>query len=69
MPIAMELLSDIDKNTVDFVPNFDDRLTEPSVMPAGIPNLVVNGSSGIAVGMATNIPRTTCAKSSPASCT
>jgi DNA gyrase subunit A len=55
-PIAMELLSDIDKNTVDYVPNFDDRLTEPSVMPAGIPNLVVNGSSGIAVGMATNIP-------------
>jgi DNA gyrase subunit A len=55
-PIAMELLSDIDKNTVDFTPNFDDRLTEPSVMPAGIPNLMVNGSSGIAVGMATNIP-------------
>jgi DNA gyrase subunit A len=55
-PIAMELLSDLDKNTVDFVPNFDDRLQEPSVMPAGIPNLVVNGSSGIAVGMATNIP-------------
>ncbi|MDB4906826.1 MAG: gyrase subunit [Gemmatimonadetes bacterium] len=56
MPIAVELLSDIDKNTVDFVPNFDDRLEEPGVMPAGIPNLVVNGSSGIAVGMATNIP-------------
>ena len=55
-PIAMELLSDIDKATVDYVPNFDDRLEEPSVMPAGIPNLVVNGSSGIAVGMATNIP-------------
>jgi DNA gyrase subunit A len=55
-PIAVELLADIDKNTVDFVPNFDDRLTEPSVLPAGIPNLVVNGSSGIAVGMATNIP-------------
>ncbi|MBA3670830.1 MAG: DNA gyrase subunit A [Gemmatimonadaceae bacterium] len=55
-PIAMELLSDIDKSTVDYVPNFDDRLEEPSVMPAGIPNLVVNGSSGIAVGMATNIP-------------
>ena len=55
-PIAMELLSDIDKNTVDFVPNFDDRLEEPSVMPAGVPNLIVNGSSGIAVGMATNIP-------------
>jgi DNA gyrase subunit A len=55
-PIAMELLADIDKNTVDFGPNFDDRLEEPSVMPAGMPNLVVNGSSGIAVGMATNIP-------------
>jgi DNA gyrase subunit A len=55
-PIAMELLSDLDKNTVDYVPNFDDRLEEPGVMPAGIPNLVVNGSSGIAVGMATNIP-------------
>src|SRR5215211_368401 len=55
-PIAMEMLADIDKNTVDFGPNFDDRLEEPSVMPAGIPNLVVNGSSGIAVGMATNIP-------------
>jgi DNA gyrase subunit A len=55
-PIAMELLSDLDKNTVDYGPNFDDRLEEPTVMPAGIPNLVVNGSSGIAVGMATNIP-------------
>ncbi|MGI8496418.1 MAG: DNA gyrase subunit A [Gemmatimonadaceae bacterium] len=55
-PIAVELLSDIDKNTVDFAPNFDDRLQEPTVLPSGIPNLVVNGSSGIAVGMATNIP-------------
>src|SRR6476659_2116802 len=55
-PIAMEMLADIDKNTVGFVPNFDDHLEEPSVLPAGIPNLVVNGSSGIAVGMATNIP-------------
>ncbi len=55
-PIAMEMLADIDKNTVDFVPNFDDRLQEPSVLPSGFPNLVVNGSSGIAVGMATNIP-------------
>ena len=54
--IAMEMLADIDKNTVDFVPNFDDRLQEPSVLPSGIPNLLVNGSSGIAVGMATNIP-------------
>ena len=56
MAIAMELLADIDKNTVNFVPNFDDQLEEPSVLPSGIPNLVVNGSSGIAVGMATNIP-------------
>ncbi len=56
MPIAMELLADIDKNTVDFAPNFDDHLTEPRVMPAAFPNLLVNGSSGIAVGMATNIP-------------
>ncbi len=54
--IAMEMLADIDKNTVDFAPNFDDRLQEPKVLPSGIPNLVVNGSSGIAVGMATNIP-------------
>jgi len=56
MPIAMEMLADIDKNTVNYIPNFDDNLEEPSVLPAGIPNLVVNGSSGIAVGMATNIP-------------
>jgi DNA gyrase subunit A len=56
MPIAMELLADIDKNTVNYIPNFDDNLEEPSVLPAGIPNLIVNGSSGIAVGMATNIP-------------
>ncbi|HYV95988.1 MAG TPA: DNA gyrase subunit A [Gemmatimonadaceae bacterium] len=54
--IATELLSDINKETVDFVPNFDDREREPTVLPAGIPNLLVNGSSGIAVGMATNIP-------------
>jgi DNA gyrase subunit A len=56
MALATELLSDIDKNTVDFSPNFDDRLQEPKVLPAGFPNLMVNGSSGIAVGMATNIP-------------
>src|SRR5919109_1557908 len=55
-PAAIEMLADIDKNTVDFVPNFDDKLLEPSVLPSGIPNLIVNGSSGIAVGMATNIP-------------
>src|SRR5215213_1756541 len=56
MRITTELLADIDKNTVDFAPNFDDHLTEPKVLPAGLPNLLVNGSSGIAVGMATNIP-------------
>jgi DNA gyrase subunit A len=54
--IAEEMLADIDKDTVDFVPNFDDSLTEPSVMPTRIPNLLVNGASGIAVGMATNMP-------------
>ncbi|HUF89429.1 MAG TPA: DNA gyrase subunit A [Gemmatimonadota bacterium] len=54
--IAAELMADIDKDTVDFVPNFDDRLKEPSVLPARIPNLLINGASGIAVGMATNIP-------------
>jgi DNA gyrase subunit A len=53
---AMELLQDIDRGTVDFIPNFDDRLQEPLVLPSRIPNLLVNGSSGIAVGMATNIP-------------
>ncbi|HZA98786.1 MAG TPA: DNA gyrase subunit A [Gemmatimonadales bacterium] len=54
--IAMAMLEDIDRNTVDFQSNFDDRLQEPTVLPAKIPNLLVNGSSGIAVGMATNIP-------------
>ncbi len=54
--LAEELLADIDKDTVDFVPNFDATLKEPSVLPAKLPNLLVNGSSGIAVGMATNIP-------------
>src|SRR6187455_1013419 len=54
--VAMAMLEDIDKNTVDFQSNFDDRLQEPTVLPAKIPNLLVNGSSGIAVGMATNIP-------------
>lgn len=53
--IADELLADLDKNTVDFVPNFDDSLNEPSVMPAKLPNLLINGTSGIAVGMATNM--------------
>ncbi|MBT8398781.1 MAG: DNA gyrase subunit A [Gemmatimonadetes bacterium] len=54
--LAMELLEDIDKETVDFVPNFDGRIDEPTVLPGKVPNLLVNGSSGIAVGMATNIP-------------
>jgi len=54
--IASELLADIDKETVDFVPNYDGKEMEPSVLPSKIPNLLVNGSSGIAVGMATNIP-------------
>ncbi|MBR9990184.1 MAG: DNA gyrase subunit A, partial [Gemmatimonadetes bacterium] len=55
-PIAMDMLADIERATVDFAPNFDDRLLEPKVLPARFPNLLVNGSSGIAVGMATNIP-------------
>jgi DNA gyrase subunit A len=54
--IAEEMLKDLQKNTVDFTPNFDDTLQEPSVLPAIMPNLLVNGTSGIAVGMATNIP-------------
>ncbi len=54
--IAVEILADIEKDTVDFMPNFDDSLKEPTVLPARIPNLLLNGSSGIAVGMATNIP-------------
>src|SRR4029079_11189363 len=54
--IAVELLSDIDKECVDFIPNFDDSKVEPTVLPSRIPNLLVNGSGGIAVGMATNIP-------------
>ena len=53
---AMAMVQDIDKETVDFVPNFDDRLKEPSVLPSRFPSLLVNGSTGIAVGMATNIP-------------
>src|SRR3954469_13952805 len=54
--IAEEMLDDIDKETVDFRPNFDDSLTEPTVLPTKIPNLLINGASGIAVGMATNMP-------------
>ena len=55
-PIAAELMADLDRNTVDFQPNFDDSVNEPVVLPARIPNLLLNGASGIAVGMATNIP-------------
>jgi DNA gyrase subunit A len=54
--VALEMLADIDKETVDFIPNFDNQGTEPTVLPARLPQLLVNGSSGIAVGMATNIP-------------
>jgi DNA gyrase subunit A len=55
-PLAVAMLEDIEKNTVGFIPNFDDRLQEPTVLPSRLPNLLINGSSGIAVGMATNIP-------------
>ncbi len=55
-PIATEILTDLDKDTVEFAPNFDDTLREPTVLPAAIPNLLVNGASGIAVGMATSVP-------------
>ena len=54
--MGFDLLEDIEKNTIDFEPNFDDSLKEPSVMPATLPNLLVNGASGIAVGMATSVP-------------
>ena len=54
--ISEQMLTDIEKNTVDFMPNYDDRLQEPTVLPTRIPTLLINGSSGIAVGMATNIP-------------
>jgi DNA gyrase subunit A len=56
MRLAHEMLADLDKETVDFAPNYDESLSEPAVLPARIPNLLVNGSAGIAVGMATNIP-------------
>jgi DNA gyrase subunit A len=55
-PLAMEMVRDIDEDTVDFTPNYDGRSTEPTILPARFPNLLVNGSAGIAVGMATNIP-------------
>ena len=61
---ALEVLGDIDKDTVDFQANYDNSEKEPSVLPAKFPNLLVNGAGGIAVGMATNIPRTISAKSS-----
>jgi len=54
--LAMEMMRDIDEDTVDFVPNYDGRSQEPTVLPSRLPNLLVNGSAGIAVGMATNIP-------------
>ena len=54
--MSMKMLTDIDKDTVDFASNYDDRLKEPTVLPCRFPNLLVNGSTGIAVGMATNIP-------------
>lgn len=54
--IASAMLADIDKETVDFIPNFDESLKEPSVLPSRFPHLLANGSSGIAVGMATNMP-------------
>lgn len=54
--LSSEMLADIDKDTVDFIPNYDESLVEPTVLPSKIPNLIINGSSGIAVGMATNIP-------------
>ena len=57
------MLQDIDKDTVNFVPNFDESLKEPEVLPAAFPFLLANGTSGIAVGMANNMPRTTCARS------
>ncbi|MEW6673178.1 MAG: DNA gyrase subunit A [Thermodesulfobacteriota bacterium] len=56
MPLSHQMLEDLDKETVDFVPNYDESLSEPAVLPAKIPALLINGSSGIAVGMATNIP-------------
>ena len=63
--ISAEILADIDKNTVDFMPNYDNRHQQPTVLPARLPNLLLNGSAGIAVGMATNIPPHTCAGRGP----
>ena len=55
-PLAMEMLREIDEETVDFIPNYDGRVQEPTVLPSRFPNLLANGSGGIAVGMATNMP-------------
>ena len=55
-PAALALTADLDEDTVDFVPNYDEQLTQPGVLPAAYPNLLVNGTTGIAVGMATNMP-------------
>jgi len=68
-PLAMALLDGIDENTVDMMPNYDGSTEQPTVLPARFPNLLVNGSQGIAVGMATNIPPTTSARSSTPSST
>ena len=68
-PISEELLVDIDYNTVDFAPNFDDSIQEPRVLPARLPNMLVNGASGIAVGMATNIPPHNLSEVADAICT
>jgi DNA gyrase subunit A len=57
--MASEMMADIDKDTVDFMPNFDETLMQPTVLPSRFPNVIVNGSNGIASGMATNIRRTT----------
>lgn len=62
-PLALEMVRDIEEDTVDFQDNYDGQTQEPTVLPARFPNLLVNGSVGIAVGMATNIPRTTCVRS------
>ena len=66
--ISMEMTADINKDTVDFAPNFDETEKEPVVLPARFPNLLVNGTSGIAVGMATNIPPHNLKRSHQCSC-
>ena len=66
--LTLEMLRDLDKNTVDFYPNFDETLMQPSVLPSRFPNLLVNGSNGIAVGMATNIPPHNLGKTIPVRC-